>query len=250
MPRVRHVPLPCGFVVSFLFAFAWVGPRAAAEAAAATSMPAPFTAVYGLDWHGITAGFATLRLKSIGPDTYEYSSHDRARGIFRIAFPDPINETSTMRMLDGHVAPLTYREDNGTKHSDSDVQLTFDWSAHRVRGMAAGKSVDQPLQPGTQDPLSVQIELMRDLIAGEAPATFLLFDKTDATEYHYTREGNEHLDTPLGVLDTVIYRSDRPGSDRVLRLWLAPSLGYLPLQAQRRRRGKVEFELHIRELHR
>ena len=213
-------------------------------------MPQPFTAVYGLDWHGITAGYATLSLKSTGPDTYEYSSHNRARGIFRIAFPDPINETSTLRLLEGRVAPLTYKEDNGTKHEDSDVELSFDWSKRRVTGTAAGKSVDQPLEPGTQDPLSVQIELMRDLIAGQAPTTFLLFDKTEATLYHYTRETEQHIDTPLGLLNTVIYRSDRPGSDRVLRLWLAPSLGYLPVQAERRRKDKVEIELHIRELKR
>ncbi len=210
----------------------------------------PFTAVYALDWHGITAGYATLSLAKAADDTYEYSSHDRARGVFRVAFPDPINETSTFRLIDGHVAPLTYNEDNGTRHADSNVALTFDWEQGRVRGRAAGKSVDQPIAPGTQDPLSVQIELMRALAAGQAPETFWLFDKTDAQEYHYTREGTAELDTPLGHFDTVIYRSDRPGSDRVMRLWLAPKLGYLPVAAERRRKGKVEFELHIRDLQR
>jgi len=217
---------------------------------AADAGPTPFTAVYGVEWHGITAGYSTLDLKQTGADRYSYSSHIRARGIFRIAFPDVMSEVSTFRLIDGHVAPLTYHEDDGSDDHSKDVTLGFDWETHRVRGTAEGKPVDQPLTPGTQDPFSVQVELMRDLAAGAAPATFLLFDKHEAKEYRYTRERTEALDTPLGHLDTVIYRSDRADSDRVTRLWLAPSLGYLPVQAERRRHDKVDFSLHVRSVKR
>ena len=222
---------------------------ATAAAAADTSADlgvTPFTATYALQWKGLTAARSTLQLKSLGGGTYRYSSSNRARGIFRVAFPDAINQTSSFEIRDGRVAPLGYEEDNGD--AKDDVKLQFDWSARRARGIAQGKSVDQPLESGTQDPLSVQIELMRDLASGHAPVSFLLFDKHEATRYNYTREQTEMLDTPLGHLETVIYRSDRPGSDRVMRLWLAPSLGYLPVQAERRRKGKVEFALHISEL--
>jgi Protein of unknown function (DUF3108) len=225
-----------------------------AASSSSTSQPGdplePFSATYAIDWNGLTAGTATLTLTRINPQTYVYSSNDHANGIFRVAFPDPINEMSMFRLADGHVTPLAYREDNGERHADKDVSLNFDWAGRRVQGMAGPKSVDQPVEPGTQDPLSVQIELMHDLRMDQVPATFLLWDKTSADEYHYTREGTEVLDTPLGQLNTVIYRSDRPGYDRVMRLWLAPSLGYLPVQAERRRKGKVEFVLHIRELKR
>ncbi|HTT03338.1 MAG TPA: DUF3108 domain-containing protein [Steroidobacteraceae bacterium] len=208
----------------------------------------PFTATYALEWHGITAGESTLALKQTSPTTYDYSSTNRAHGLFRVVFPDPINEESTFKVEGGHVMPLSYREDNGADRAKQNVMLEFDWSAKRVRGTAEEKPVDQPLAPGTQDPLSVQIELMRDLRAGEAPTQFLLFDKHEAKQYDYTRDGNETLDTPLGRLDTVIYRSGRSDSSVVTRLWLAPTLGYVPLQAERRRHGKVDLSLHIRQL--
>jgi len=205
----------------------------------------PFTAVYQLEWHGLVAGYSTLTLAEPTPGRYEYSSVNRARGIFRLAFPDAISEESTFRMAGGRVEPLTYREHNGSK-ANQNVSLDFDWTMGRARGTAGGKSVDQPLEPGTQDPLSVQVELMRDLLAGDPPTHFLLFDHDSAKQYQYTRERTVTLDTAMGRFDTVIYRSDRPDSDRVMRLWLAPSLGYLPVQAVRWRKGKVEFELHIR----
>lgn len=255
---VLSPPLACRLAGLALFAWACgsgmgagagaAAPQASNASTADSAALQPFTASYALDWHGITAGFATLSLVHIVRDTYQYTSDVRARGIFHIAFPDPVHEISTFRFSMGHVLPLTYREDNGQDPKNQDATLTFDWADARVLGMAGDKHVDQPLQPGTLDPLSVQIELMHDLVMQQVPATFLLFDKTSANQYDYTRERTETLDTPLGHLDTVIYRSDRPGYDRVLRLWLAPSLGYLPVQAERRRKGKIEFALHIQGL--
>lgn len=208
----------------------------------------PFTAVYALDWHGLPAGYSTLSLAESDPGRYVYSSVSRARGLFRLAFPEPLSECSTFRIANGRIEPLVYREDNGRDRRKNDVTLQFDWGAMRVTGEAGGKTVDQPLAPGTVDPLSVQIALMRKLAAGEQPTHFLLFDKTEAAQYRYTREGSTAIDTAFGPLETVVYRSDRPDSDRVMRFWLAPSLGYLPVRAERRRRGSVEFQLQIREL--
>jgi len=221
---------------------------AAAPARTATEEIPLFSAVFGVEWHGITAGYSTLTLKSTGLDTYLYSSTIKARGIFVIAFPDAIGQQSTFRVIDGHVAPLTYQEDNGPKKRADDVKLEFDWDAKQVRGMAGSKKVEQPLETGTLDPLSVQIELMKDLVAGEPPKSFLLFDKHEATRYDYTRERTETLQTDLGRLETVVYRSDRPGSNRVTHLWLAPSLGYIPVRGERWSKGSIDFSLTIRKL--
>jgi Protein of unknown function (DUF3108) len=201
--------------------------------------------VYALEWHGFTAGRSTLTLEQAGAGAYRYQSVNRARGLFRLAFPDAIIETSRFTITDGHVRPLSYQEVNGPGKADRDVHIEFDWQDGRARGMQHGKPVDQPLAPGTQDPLSVQIELMRDLSSGASPTQFLLFDQDVAKQFRYTRERGVRLDTALGTIDTVVYRSDRPGSDRVVRLWLAPSLGYLPVKAERERKGHTEFELEI-----
>lgn len=242
--RLRNAALGIGVLAACagLPAAAVDGPEVAGPATQ------PFTAVYALEWHGITAGDSTLSLTEPSPGRYVYSSVNRAHGLFQLAFPDPISERSAFRIVDGRVQPLEYSEDNGASRQDQNVSLQFDWDGKHVYGHAGVKTVVQPLESGTQDPLSVQIELMRELAAGNSPTHFLLFDKTEATEYHYTREGGVTLDTPLGRLETVIYRSDRPDSDRVMRFWLAPTLGYLPVQAERKRRGNTEFELRIRAL--
>ncbi len=208
----------------------------------------PFVAVYALKWHAFTAGHSTVTLRQTGPQTYEYRSVNHARGLFRLAFPDAIVETSRFSIVDGRVRPLSYEEVNGPNRSDRDVKIEFDWQNGRAHGVEHGKPVDQPLASGTQDPLSVQIELMRELEAGGHPTRFLLFDQNVAKRFHYTLERTVRIDTALGPLDTVVYRSERPGAERVLRLWLAPRLGYLPVNAERDRQGRVEFRLYILRL--
>ena len=207
--------------------------------------PAPFVATFQVAWHGITAGDSTLALVAAAPGTFTYSSNIKAHGLFRLVFPDALLQSSTFTLADGHVVPLTYKE-SGLAHDHSDeVELTFDQASGRVHGTSEKHAVDQPLDAGVQDPMSVQIELMRQLQAGLVPTQFKLFDKDQAKEYFYARERTEVLKTPLGDIDTVVYRSDRPGSDRVTRLWLAPKFDYLPLQANRSRNGSVDLSMRI-----
>jgi hypothetical protein len=207
--------------------------------------PAPFVATFQVAWHGITAGESTLTLAARTPGTFTYSSNIRAHGIFRLVFPDALIQSSTFTLADGRVVPLRYQESGQARDHSDDVDLMFDQATGRVHGTSQTHAVDQPLDTGLQDPMSVQIELMRRLQAGLAPSQFKLFDHDQAKEYFYTRERTEVLQTPLGKIDTVVYRSDRPGSDRVTRLWLAPTMNYLPLQANRSRNGNVDLSMRI-----
>jgi hypothetical protein len=229
-------------------AVAALGLTAYHAGASETPPPTPFVAKFAIEWKGITAGFSTLELTRNSPDNYTYRSRNLARGIFRLVFPDAISQESTLSIVNGEVRPLSYHADDGERDSDKAVTLQFDWQARRVTGVAEKKPVDLALEKGTQDSLSVQITLMQELSAGRSPKSFWLIDDDAIKEYTYTREGTTTLDTPLGKLEAVIYRSERPGSDRVTRLWLAPSLGYLPVRAERSRAGKVDFGLSIREL--
>jgi hypothetical protein len=196
------------------------------------------------------AGTSTLQLVRKGANEFTYTSSNVARGIFRLAIPDTITQTSDFSIVDGKVRPTTYVGDDGSDDTGRDVSLKFDWEKNRVTGISEDKPVDQPLVPGVQDSLSVQIALMCALAAGETPKTFQLIDKDEVKEYLYTHEGKATLDTPVGKLETVVYTSQRPGASRVTRLWIAPSLGFLPVRAEQIRKGKRELQLSVRTVNR
>jgi hypothetical protein len=205
----------------------------------------PFKATYTAEWKGMTAGSSTLELRRAGPETYSYTSVNKARGVFRLAFPDALTQTSTFRLRDSQVQPLTFR---GTDDKQRPIDLAFDWEHKRLTGTAKGHVVDLELPPDTQDPMSLQIASLRALAAGEVSPTVWMIDGDKLKQYELTLEGRDRIETALGELDTVIYTSRRAGSERMTRTWVAPALGYLPVRAERLRGKKVEFTLAIESL--
>ncbi len=126
------------------------------------------------------------------------------------------------------------------------MNLDFDWEGRRARGVSETKPVDLALKDGTQDVMSIQVEVMLDLKNDNLPKTFQIVDKDELKEFIYSEEGTARLRTALGELDTVIVSSQRTGNNRILRMWFAPSLGFVPVQAERTRDGKLEFAMRIK----
>jgi hypothetical protein len=170
--------------------------------------------------------------------------------VFKLALAGEIRQTSQFVLSDGTPRPLRYVADDGTEDVQRDIRLEFDWRAGRVRGTAEAQPVDLPLREGLQDAMSVQIALMNALQVGRSPQRFFLIDKDEIKEYLYESLGSARLRTAAGELDTVIWSSRRPGSDRVTRVWYAPALGHVPVQAERRRGDRTEWTMRLKTMRR
>ncbi len=209
-----------------------------------------FSASYDVVYLGMNAGSTTLELSPDGADRWRYLSRANARGVFKLALAGEVRQTSQFALVNGTPRPIRYVADDGTEDVQRDIRLDFDWRAGRVRGTADAQPVDLPVREGLQDGMSVQVALMRALDAGETPQRFFLIDKDEIKEYLYESGGAARLRTAIGELDTVIWSSRRPGSDRVTRVWYAPTLGHAPVQAERRRGQKVEWTMRLKSLKR
>ena len=218
-------------------------PVTSPQPGAPSSLPPPFVATYTIAWHGVTAGSSTLELRQTAPQLYLYTSTDTAYGIFRLAFPHPLRQSSRFRIADGAVEPLAFQ----TGGAGNNVIAQFDWQTGHVTGMAKGKLLDLKLQSGTQDPLSVQIAIMLRLQAQDAPDAFWMLNTDEIARFQYVRHGESTLDTPLGKLRTILYTSHQAGSSKTTYLWLAPALHYMPARAEQRVKGSTQVALEIRE---
>jgi hypothetical protein len=239
---------PSGFAAAQATQAAPVTPAAQAADGAAAAVDAgiaPFSAHYLAEWKNITVGSSDLQLKADAqPGHYIYKWTITARGIFRIAYSNDVTQQSWFSVIDNHVRPEKYRAEEGS----STISFDFDWDSGHARGFSEDKPVDLKLKQGTQDLMSIQIEVMLDLKNGNLPKTFHIVDKDEIKEFNYTHEGTASLRTAIGQLDTVIVASQRTGNDRILRMWFAPSLGFLPIQAERWRNGKLEFAMRIKSM--
>jgi hypothetical protein len=255
--------LLCQPVLGTLHAATAVAPRPAAAPAAASAGAGaagaeatagralrPFKAQFVLEWKGMNAASASLELTREGGGDFTYVSRNTARGVFRAVLPGELVQTSRLRIDAGQVRPLSYRGDDGSPDTRRDVSLDFDWERQRVTGTAETKPVDLALQSGLQDIMSVQIALMVDLLEGRKPSTYTLVDKDRIKEYLYSDEGGARIDTAIGALDCVVWSSRRPGSDRVTRVWYAPSQGYAPVRAERRDGDRLEWAMRLGSMQR
>jgi hypothetical protein len=220
---------------------------ATATAAGAVELQ-PFIARYTFAWHGMTVGESTLRLERDLGDKWKYTSATAPRGFGRLYRSHDIVNESLLQETAAGMRPLAYRAEDGSDSTERDSQLSFDWEHGRVTGLVGRHQIDMEVPEGTQDDLSVQIALMYELLAGRTPTGFRVFDETGVREYRYTHEGSATLDTPMGKVQTEIYRSQRDGSPRATRFWCAPDWGYLPMRAEQRRKGEVEWTMEIRRV--
>ena len=223
-------------------------PPAADPAGPAADVIQPFASHYVAEWKDISVGVSDLQLvRDTQPAHWVYKWTISARGIFRLIYSDDVIQQSWLAILDDHARPQKYRGSEGS----STVSFDFVWNTLRARGSSEGKPIDIQIEPATQDLMSIQIEIMLDLKNGNMPPTFHIIDKDQLKQFIYTREGAAKLRTALGTLDTIIVASRRNANDsRVLRMWFAPALGYVPVQAERTRDGKLEFAMRIKTLNR
>jgi hypothetical protein len=221
---------------------------AAAISAARADELRPFEATYDWIWHGMTVAATRLKLENAG-DTWTYSSRSEPRGIGKVLSQRP-KTVSMLRVTPDGVEPLGYKGNDGTSSTKRTIDVKYDWERHRISGVYEQTPVDLPLTPGIQDDSSVQVAMMVELLAGRAPERFSLLDKNSVREYLYTREGEETLQTPIGPVATVIYRSQRKNSPRVNRYWCAPDRGFIPMRVEQKRGDDVQWAMEIQSLKR
>ncbi len=217
-----------------------------------------FAGNYTVTFRGMRAGDIDFILRRTNASeggngaSYVYESLAHARGLAKLVVHHTVREASVFKVEQGVLVPTHYELDDGSSDTDDDTRLDFDWPAGKARGIHENKPIELPLSPGiqhgVQDRMSAQVVVMRLLAAGQPLDKLIFIDRDELKEYSYKKVREEHLKTRIGELDTVVYESTRAQSDRISRLWYAPSLGYIPVRGEQQRKGKIETVFEIQKL--
>ncbi len=216
-----------------------------AVGAGAEALVAPFTAEYDVRYGRIPGGTSRTELVRT-KDGWALETAVTATGIARMVAPGTVRQRSEFAVQGDVPRTARYLLDDGTKRTDRDVRLEFDWSVGRVRGVADDEPIDVALVPGLQDAASMQVLVSARLRAGLEPGTIAMIEKDQVKYYRYTLLRREKLATALGELDTLVYRSTRDGSSRETISWHAPALDFATVQAEQHVKGKLGFHTRIR----
>jgi hypothetical protein len=217
----------------------------AAASSATEPLVAPFVAEYDVRYGRIPGGTSRTVLSRAG-DGWAIETIVIATGIARVIAPGNIRQRSEFAFEAGVPRPKHYLFDDGTKRTDRDVRLEFDWQAGRVSGVAEDVAVDLALVAGLQDAATMTVLATALLRAGREPGTIAMIEKDEVKYYRHTLLRREKLATALGELETVVYRSTRDRSSRETLTWHAPALGFAVVQAQQLVKGKLGFHTRIK----
>lgn len=202
--------------------------------------PPTYTATYEVEHKGRDVGSSTFSVEfDATRGVYTFRSRTEAKGLLRLLSPNPVVERSEFVVRDGTLRPLEFWYEDGSRKGEDNYHMRFDWEAGKAI-VEGEKRVEIDLQPGVLDRGSMQVAVMVDMASGEPPGPYVLADEDSLKTYVYTREGEQALATPLGVLDTVRYRQQRHGSSRSTVLWAAPALDHLPVRIEQHRDGNAE----------
>jgi len=250
-PQPERCPLLARAAAAAALVLVIVGPAAGADEASAGRALQPYKARYQVSYRGLSGGQIESSLRrGSQPGLWLYETRAYPNLLGRIAVSPQARERSTMMVTDSGVRPLSFDFDDGSTSSQQDVRLTFDWEEGRVRGEDKGESFELEIRPGTQDTASVQAAMIVALLQGRAPKAFPILTGDKLREYRYWPDGRAKVTTPYGQFDTVIWANQRDGSTRLTKVWHAPSLGFVPVQAIQYRKGREEVQMLLVALER
>jgi hypothetical protein len=135
----------------------------------------------------------------------------------------------------GHITPQGLAPERFGDRSRSEKAAHFDYETQRIR--YSRNSPDAVLVPGTQDQLSVSLQL--SMLFQAQPSAYVEGQvlSLPVSNASYTEDWKfqigplTELELPAGAVTArLLTRSPRREFDKTLQVWLAPALGHLPVR--------------------
>lgn len=203
----------------------------------------PFSASYTADWKQVPiSGTAGRSLKPLDNGRWELS--------FEAAMlVASLNETSTLRVENGALLPLTYRFERSGLGKSKEVELDFDWTEKQVLGSDRGEPVRQTLNRGLLDKSTYQLALQQDVADGKQSMSYQVIDGDDIETYDFRVLGSERVRTQAGLIDAIKVERvrDPTQSSRKTVLWFAKDWDYLLVRLHQVEKDGKEYQIMLKD---
>ena len=161
-------------------------------------------------------------------------------GMSRILANGTMDVTSEFYSDTDGVKPERFRSVD-TISDDPSEDLRFDWDTNEVSGTVGEDAVLLKLDGISHDNVSLQYQLMHDLLNGGTSDKYVLFDVDKMRVANVTDAGTKTIKTKAGSFTAVGIRHQKEGSSRTTTMWCAEELGFLPVVIEQHRKGKLNF---------
>ena len=198
----------------------------------------PHSALYKVKI-SIAGGELSTQLTLTDDGRYVATHTVRPTGIARVFAHGSIRETSEFYDSADGIRPDKYRSVDTLSSDKGSVDIRFDWKTGEARGMVNDTFVVSVMDAIAYDRVSIQYELMHDLINGESRDEYVLFDVDRLQTVNVRNIGQRTIKVPAGEFEAIGIQHETANSKRVTTLWCVKELGYLPVMVEQHRKGKL-----------
>lgn len=213
----------------------------------------PFVATYMITAMGLEGINVTNSLSidsdsensSVKKQAYHFKSYSMPIGLLAFKKDETRDEQSEGLIIEGNIQPQKYsylqvRDNEIRRH----VELNFDWDSKEVINNHKHKNNkwSMPVPQPTVDKLSYQLSLMLQLAnKAEKQFSFAIADGGKLKEYYFEIIAEERVYTSLGSYKALKIQHKRYKKEKIITLWCAPELNYLPVKIIQEEQGKPTF---------
>jgi len=211
----------------------------ATDAAMAQQQLTPHSAEYRLKI-SVLGGELNTRLQ-VSDTGYSATHRIKPTGLAKLLAGGHIEETSEFVWTPDGVVPFHYVSDDAMTRDKLQADINFDWSTGAVTGTVNGELTERILDELAHDRVSIQYELMTDLMQGRLADTYILFDVDRLKTLNVRIVGSKEVKVPAGTYTAIGVQHQAEGSSRVTTLWCVEELDYLPVIIEQHRKGKLKM---------
>lgn len=172
-----------------------------------------------------------------------YAAHSvlSAAGFASIFVRGDVSEQSLFSTTADGVRPIRYSSQDRISKKDKFMEFEFDWDDMQVTGTINDEAVNLALEDQVHDRVSIQYELMLDLLNDRQRSEYVLLDDFETELLSVTNVGSRSVKVPFGEFEAVgiQHRKKKSKSERITTLWCVRELDYLPVIIEQHRKGKL-----------
>jgi len=170
----------------------------------------------------------------------------RATGMARMFGGGLISDRSEFDTAPDGVRPTRFMSRDTLSRDKNTTAIRFDWDTGEAHGTVNGEEVSSMMDELAHDRISIQYELMLDLLNGEPSAEYILYDVDELKTVRVRNVGTREVKVPAGKFTAIGIAHQAVGSKRITTMWCVEELDFLPVIIEQHRKGKLRLRATLK----
>lgn len=243
--KVRARSVKRKFPVLVTIAIVAAAFAAHAGAAGQSKQLSPYTAEYKVKI-SVLSGKLTTEFRRT-PEGYVATSIITPSGLANVFLNGLVEETSWFGVAENGVVPDRYKSIDTLTKDQKEMSFQFDWENNEVSGNIADVQHVIPLPGPVQDRVSIQYELMYELMNGAPADNYIMMNEEELRPIFVSNIGTKTVKVPFGKFTAVGIQHRNEDSTKVSTLWCVEELGFIPVIIEQHRDGKLRVRAVLTE---